>query len=248
METLIEVNDLEFYYGQNLIFSNVNFTIDKGDFVSLTGANGSGKSTLVNLLLGEKYPSSGYIKLFNQDIRAFNDWSKIGYVPQTGFGLSKDFPASCEEIVRTNLFSEIGLFKPARKIHKDMAIDALSLVGMKDYANRLIGQLSGGQIQRVMIARVLVNSPEIMILDEPSTGIDAKTVDELYKLLWKLNRDKNITILMVTHDMENTIDYSNRILCLEEGSLLELDKMEYKKELAHKHSHSKLGHISKRGN
>lgn len=248
MENIIEVNNLEFYYGQNLIFHNVNFLVKRGDFISFTGSNGSGKSTLVNLLLGEKNPSAGEIKLFDKDIRSFNDWSRIGYVPQTGFGLSKDFPASCEEIVRTNLFSEIGLFKPAGKTHKQMAIDALALVGMKDYANRLIGELSGGQIQRVMIARVLVNYPDIMILDEPTTGIDAETVEELYKLLWNINKDKNITIFMVTHDTENTIDYSNRILCLEEGSMLELDKMDLKDELAHKHIHPKLGDLNKRGN
>src|SRR5690625_1367485 len=109
MENVIEVNDLEFFYGQNLIFTDVSFNVGKGDFVSLIGANGSGKSTLLNLLLGEKSFTKGEIKIFNQDISEFKDWSRIGYVPQTGFGLSKDFPASCEEIVRTNLFSDIGL-------------------------------------------------------------------------------------------------------------------------------------------
>lgn len=244
---VIEASDLEFHYGQNLIFSNVNFNVQKGDFVSLIGANGSGKSTLLNLLLGEKSPSNGKIRLFNENIEDFKDWPRIGYVPQTGFGLSKDFPASCQEIVRTNLFPEIGLFKPGSKEHRDRVLDALELVNMKDYAKRLIGQLSGGQIQRVMIARVLVNNPDIMILDEPATGIDAETVRLLYELLWKLNKEKNITIVMVTHDTPNTIDYSNRIMCLEEGSLLELDKMDLKKELEHRHTHPELSNQNKEG-
>lgn len=248
MENVIEANNLEFYYGQNHIFSKVNFIIKKGDFVSLIGANGSGKSTLLNLLLGEKRPTDGQIKLFDEDIRNFSQWSRIGYVPQTGFGLSKDFPASCQEIVMTNLFPEIGLFKPASKTHKDKALEALDLVNMKEYAKSLIGELSGGQIQRVMIARVLVNNPDIMILDEPTTGIDSQTVDLLYNLLWKLNKEKNITIFMVTHDTENTIDYTNRTLCLEYGSLHELDKMELKRELEHRHIHPGLDYLNKRGN
>src|SRR5699024_9526382 len=113
--------------------------------------------------------------------------------------------------------------KPANKNHKEMVSYALELVGMEGYANKLISELSGGQFQRIMIARVLINNPDIMILDEPTTGIDGKTVETLYKLLWELNQS-NITILMVTHDTINTIDYTNRILCLEEGSLIELDK------------------------
>lgn len=248
MENVIEVDNLEFHYGQNLIFSHVNFIVKKSDFVSLIGANGSGKSTLLNLLLGEKNPSSGKIKLFNVDIEDFKDWPRIGYVPQTGFGLSKDFPASCEEIVRTNLFPEIGLFKLGNKKHRDKVLEALKLVNMQDYAKRLIGELSGGQIQRVMIARVLVNNPDIMILDEPTTGIDAETVKLLYELLWQLNKEKNITIVMVTHDTPNTIDYANRIMCLEEGSLLELNKMDLKKELAHRHTHPELSNLTKRRN
>lgn len=248
MGNVIEVKDLEFYYGNNLIFSNVNFNIKKGDFLSLIGANGSGKSTLLNLLLGEKTPTNGEIKLFNKDIRNFKDWPRIGYVPQSGFGFNKDFPASCGEIVRTNLFYQIGLFKPANRQHKKRVLEALELVGMEGYETKPISELSGGQMQRVMMARVLVNDPDIMILDEPTAGIDPKTVELLYDLLWNINRQYNITIIMVTHDTENTIDYTNRILCLEEGSLLELDKVDLKNELAHKHTHPKINHLNKRRN
>src|SRR5699024_5536747 len=110
--------------------SNVNFNIKRGDFTCLIGANGSGKSTLLNLLLGEKKPTNGEIKLFNENISNFMEWPRIGYVPQIGFGLSKDFPASCEEVIRTSLFPTIGLFKPANKNHKEMVSYALELVGM----------------------------------------------------------------------------------------------------------------------
>lgn len=247
MENIIEVKDLDFFYGNNLIFSNVNFNIKNGDFVSLIGSNGSGKSTLLNLLLAEKSPHKGEIKLFNEDIKHFKNWSKIGYVPQLGFGLNKDFPASCEEIVRTNLFSNIGLFKFPKRVHKDKVMAALDLVNMKHYSKQLFGELSGGQIQRVMIARVLVNDPEVMILDEPTTGIDAETVELLYELLYTLNREKEITIIMVTHDVSSIINYTNRTLCLEEGSLIELNKKDLQLELSHKHAHPKINHFHKRG-
>lgn len=248
MDNVIEANDLEFAYGKNLIFTNVNFNIKSGDFISLIGANGSGKSTLLNLILREQTPTKGNIKIFGQDIKDFKDWPRIGYVPQAGFGFNKDFPASCEEIVRTNLFSQIGLFKLSNKVHKKRVLEALQLVGMEEYAKKLFSELSGGQIQRVMIARVLVNNPDLMILDEPTTGIDSKTVGLLYELLSKLNLEKNITIVMVTHDTAKSIDYSNRFLCLEEGSLVELKKLDIQKELVHKHTHPRVNHVNKRGN
>lgn len=248
MKNVIEAKNLEFAYGKNIIFSNVNFQVNRGDFISLIGANGSGKSTLLNLLLGEKIPTKGTIKIFDQDIKDYKDWPRIGYVPQAGFGLNKEFPASCEEIVQTNLFSQIGLFRFSKKEHKKRVMEALEQVGMEEYAKSLFSELSGGQIQRVMIARVLVNNPDVMILDEPTTGIDGKTVELLYELLSRLNRKKNITIIMVTHDTAKSIDYSNRFLCLEEGSLLELDRHDIENELAHRHTHPRINHFNKRGN
>lgn len=248
MENIIEVNDLEFYYGNNLIFTNVNFNIKEGDFISLIGANGSGKSTLLKLILGEIRPLKGSIKILGKDSKDFKDWSRIGYVPQSGFGLDKEFPASCQEIVGTNLYSKIGLFKLPNKKHKKDIFDALALVGMDQFAKTMFSELSGGQMQRIMIARVLVNDPHILILDEPTSGIDTETIKLLFDLLFKLNIQKNITIIMVTHDTAETLNYSNRYLCLEEGSLLELGKPDIEKELSHRHSHPSIRKFDKRGN
>lgn len=248
MKNIIEVKNLDFYYGSNLIFTDVNFTIEKGDFISLIGANGSGKSTLLNLILGQVKPSRGSIKILGQDSNDFRDWSRIGYVPQSGFGLDRDFPASCQEIVSTNLYSKIGLFKLPNKKDKKDVLKALSLVGMDQYAKAMFSELSGGQMQRVMIARVLVNNPHIMILDEPTSGIDADTIRLLFDILSQLNRKRNITIIMVTHDTAETLNYSNRYLCLEEGSLLELEKSDIEKELSHRHSHPSIRKFNKRGN
>ncbi|NLZ82008.1 MAG: metal ABC transporter ATP-binding protein [Clostridiales bacterium] len=237
MKNIVEVHNLNFRYSNNHILENLEFSISPGDFVSLIGANGTGKSTLLKLLLGELLPTIGEIRLFDTNIHNFKDWSKIGYVPQNGLAGNADFPATVEEIVMANLFSQIGLFRFPNKKHKELVASTLELVGMSDYSKRMITQLSGGQLQRVLLARALVNSPELMILDEPTTGVDSTNVYSFYELLASLNKKKNLTIVMVSHDIARASIYASRTLCLEEGSLVELKKEEIIHELEHKHKH-----------
>jgi len=239
MSKIIEVDNISFHYGNEPVLSKVKFSVNKGEFVAIIGANGTGKSTLLRLILGELTPISGIIRLFEQNVEQFKSWPKIGYVPQNGFSTGVSFPATAEEIVKANLFSQIGLLKFPKKEHHDKTVEALELVDMKPYAKRLIGNLSGGQQQRVMLARVLVNNPQVMILDEPTTGVDANTVQSLYELLSRLNQEIGLTIIMVTHDIGRASDYVSRVLCLEEGSLMELDKDQIHEELSHKHKHPK---------
>lgn len=237
MSNIIEIDDLGFSYGNEPVFSKIGFSVYKGDFAAIIGANGAGKSTLLRLILGELVPNAGSVRLFGQDSRRFRDWPKIGYVPQAGQHANANFPATAEEIVRANLFSQIGLLRFPGKEHRDKVQRALELVGMEGYAKRMIGELSGGQQQRIMLARVLAGEPEIMILDEPTTGVDAQTVQSLYELLLRLNQEKGLTIVMVTHDIGRAAKYVSRILCLEEGSLVELGKTQIEEELLHKHKH-----------
>lgn len=236
MSNIFEVENLKFSYRDDTIFSDVSFKVQKGDFVSIIGSNGSGKSTLLRLLLGELSPSDGNIKIFGKDIKQFKDWSKVGYLSQIRLQ-SEDFPATVEEIVMTNLYSEIGLFRFPNKFHRKKVEQALELVDMLPYSKRMIGQLSGGQQQRVMLARVLIGNPELMILDEPTTGIDSQNVNTFYELLYKLNKETGLTILMVTHDLGRASNFVSRTLCLEEGSLVELDEDEIRLELSHRHKH-----------
>jgi len=237
MPKTIEVEDLSFSYGSEPVFTQISFSVYKGDFAAVIGSNGAGKSTLLRVILGELTPSGGNIRLFDQDIRQFGNWPKIGYVPQAGLQSSVNFPATAEEIVAANLFSQIGLFRFPKKEHREKTRSALELVGMEAYSKRLIGELSGGQQQRIMLARVLVNDPEIMLLDEPTTGVDARTVQSLYELLAQFNRETGLTIVMVTHDISRAANYVSRILCLEEGSLVELSKAQVETELSHRHKH-----------
>jgi zinc transport system ATP-binding protein len=233
----IETHNLSFRYGDEPIFSQIGFSLYKGDFAGVIGANGAGKSTLLRLFLGELDPTEGSIRLFDSDIRRFGAWHRIGYLAQSGLACGADFPATAEEIVTANLFSKIGFLRFTKKSHKEKAREALARVGMADCAGRMFGTLSGGQRQRVLLARVLVNEPELLLLDEPTNGVDAETVDSLLALLARLNRESDLTIAMVTHDIARALEYVSRIFCLEDGSMVELDKAQLLEELSHKHKH-----------
>jgi len=236
MINIFEVENLSFAYRNELIFSEVNFTVQKGDFVSIIGANGTGKSTLLKLLLGEISTLSGSIKILDKDVNDFKDWSKVGYLSQVRLQ-SENFPATVEEIVMTNLYSDIGMFRFPRKEHKGKVQEVLKLVDMADYSKRMIGELSGGQQQRVMLARLLINNPEIIILDEPTNGMDSINISSSYELLSNLNQTRGVTILIVTHDVNKVSNFVSRTLCLEEGSLVELEKSQVLLEISHRHKH-----------
>lgn len=248
MNMLMEITGLSFQYAKERIFTGVDFSVQEGDFIALIGPNGAGKSTLLKLLLGELTIQKGSIKLFGQDIHEFKQWPRLGYMPQTGMATGVNIPATVEEMVQANLFSQIGLMRLAKKEHREKVRAALSKVDMSGYGKSLFSQLSGGQQQRVLLARVLVNDPAIMILDEPTTGIDAKGVRELLDLLQNLNKNEKATILMVTHDMARTADVVTRTLCLEEGSLLELTECQLQRELTHRHHHHRPDVRTEEGN
>lgn len=227
----IEIKNLHFSYGKENVLDGVSLCLKEGRLAILAGENGAGKSTLLRLLLGElpigeshkgdheEGSSDGSIEILGQDIRQFKDWSSISYVPQNGMGGWKDFPASVEEIVRANLYKQIGLFRFAGKKERQQVRAALAQVGMEEYQNRLIGRLSGGQQQRVLLARALVNEPKLLILDEPTSALDEKNASHFYRLLKKINAEKRITVLMVTHDLKRASSYADGIWVLEDGKV-----------------------------
>ncbi|MDR3121614.1 MAG: ABC transporter ATP-binding protein [Clostridiales bacterium] len=234
---MISAENLSFRYRDEPIFSKISFSVERGGFVAITGANGSGKSTLLRVALGELAPFEGGIRLFGTDAREFSDWPKIGYLPQSSASIGTGFPATAEEAVRANLFSRIGFMRFAGRTHTAKARDALALVDMAAHAKRLLGELSGGQRQRVMLARLLVGEPELLLLDEPTTGVDVRTVRSLFELLAKLNRESGLTVVIVTHDIGRASQYVSKTLCLEDGSLVELGRTQMDEELQHRHKH-----------
>lgn len=240
MESIVEVNNMHFAYNGEFILRNIDFKIKSSDFVSLIGSNGSGKSTLIKLILGELAPKEGRVKVLGKNPKEFKEWHRIGYVPQNGTQSINNFPASAQEIVQANLFSQIGLLRFPKKEHSIKTQKALQLVGMSKHSKDLVGSLSGGQQQRILLARALVNDPEILILDEPTVGVDDYTVESFYNLIRELNDKLDITILIVTHDVDRISKYVTRVFCLETATLVELSKEEVIDELTHKHKHPSI--------
>lgn len=214
MNRVIEVRNVSFGYGEKLVLNNVSFSVDRKDFMGIIGPNGSGKSTMIKLLLGMMEPVGGEIELFGESIKRFNQWHRIGYISQKANAFNTSFPATVEEVVGANLYSKVGLFKRLGRPEKEEIRKALEQVGMQDFRHRLIGNLSGGQQQRVFIARVLVSKPDILFLDEPTVGIDAKSEDAVYCLLARLNKELGITIVMVTHDISAITAHASKLACM----------------------------------
>ena len=240
MQTVINVEQLSKSYGNLLAVDKLSLSVKRGTVYGLLGANGAGKSTLLKLLLGELSPSSGAVRLLGQDTARFRNWRRLGYVPQDGLARHTDFPASVEEVVLANLSGEIGLLRFPRQEHRERVRQALELVGMAGYGRRLIGALSGGQRQRVLLARALISRPEVMLLDEPTSGMDLQSGENFYRLLAGLNRDHGLTILMVGHDVDRVCSYVSTLYCLEEGTLAELTPGQVRRERAGLHRHSDM--------
>ncbi len=211
---IVTVENMSFAYGKDNVLTDVNLVIEEQEYVGIIGANGAGKSTLMKLILGQLAPTKGEVRV---------EAKSIGYVPQVGFRKVSDFPANVEEVVMTGIYPEIGMFHFPGKQHRKRVAEALALVGMQEHRKRMLRELSGGQQQRVLIARALIHEPELLVLDEPLTGIDKEAGELLYLLLDRLNRERGMTILMVTHNMEQVARYTNRFYHVKNGGV-HLDK------------------------
>src|SRR5699024_775692 len=213
-ESIIRLENINFSYDSKVVLKNVNLDIKRGTFMGLVGPNGGGKTTIIKILLGLIEPDSGQVFINNQPIDKFKDWNKIGFVSQKANTFNKGFPATVFEVVSMGLTAKLGYLKFFNKKAKQQVLHAIDQVGMSEYAYRNIGDLSGGQQQRVFIARALVSEPDILILDEPTVGIDFKNVERFYELLHKLNTEQNITMLLITHDTGAMTNYATNIVCL----------------------------------
>ncbi|MFD1849462.1 metal ABC transporter ATP-binding protein [Oceanobacillus bengalensis] len=213
-EVVVSMENVSYAYEQKIVLDSVNFEIPKGAFMGLVGPNGGGKTTLIKLILGQLKPNEGSIKLLNEPIEKFKDRNKIGFVSQKANSFNKGFPATVFEVVSTGLTAKIGYFKFFNKKHKEKILHAIEQVGMLEYAYENIGNLSGGQQQRVFIARALVNDPRLLILDEPTVGVDVENVKRFYELLKQLHENNNITLLLVTHDTGTMTEHATDIVCL----------------------------------
>jgi zinc transport system ATP-binding protein len=205
-DSIISMDQVSFHYEGRNVIDRLDLTILQRDFVGLIGSNGAGKTTLLKLIVGLLKPSSGHIRLFGQPISEFNGWDRIGYVPQKNT-LNPLFPATVKEIVMSGLYGKNRMLKRITSADQIKCKEALHAMGIEDLADNRIGRLSGGQQQRVFLARSLINNPELLILDEPTIGIDAETQESFFHMIKHMHQRHNITFLMVSHDVEMMQSY-----------------------------------------
>lgn len=206
MQEVVRIDKLSYSYETVLSLDNVSFTVYQGDFLGIIGPNGAGKTTLFHCMVGLINNYQGQLKIFGQDIRKSKKLlQKIGYVPQRKF-IDQGFPVIVKEIVSLGAIGK----KPLSRIEA-----AIKTVGLLEEKNRRIGNLSAGQQQRVIIAKALVNDPLLLILDEPTIGIDVETQNKFYALLTELNRERKITIVWSSHDMNAVEKFANKVACID---------------------------------
>jgi len=213
MDALVEIRNLSAGYGQNIVLRDVNLSIQQFDFVGVIGPNGGGKTTLLKALLGLLSPISGEIN-FSESMTEGNS-HRIGYLPQIN-NIDRKFPVTVFDVVRSGLMSRKRLTGRYNSTENDRANDLMEEMGISGIRMKAIGELSGGQIQRALLCRALVNNPKLLILDEPNTYVDNRFERELYEKLKVLN--EKLAILLVSHDLGTISTYVKSYACVN-GSL-----------------------------
>ena len=221
MAMQLKCKNLILGYDGTCIIQDLNFMVSNGDYLCILGENGSGKSTLMKALLGLNPPMSGEINFCGDTSK-----NQIGYLPQQTL-VQKDFLASVQEIVQSGCISRCGLRFFYNKQEKQLASDMMEKLEIKHLAKSCYRELSGGQQQRVLLARALCSARKMLLLDEPVTGLDAKATHEMYELIANLNQKDNITIIMISHDIQASIKYASHILHIGGKQLFYGSKTEY---------------------
>jgi len=195
---------------------NVNLQVHEGDFLGLIGPNGSGKTTMINTILSLVKPTTGSVKLFGEPLNRKN-LRRIGYVPQKTILSDTIFPSTVFETVLMGRVVHAGILHGYGRADYQKVEDELEHLSINDLRDRKIGELSGGQSQRVLLAKALASDPELLILDEPTSSVDTRSAAEFYDTLEHLNRDHRITVMLVSHDIGLVTKFSNRVACLNGG-------------------------------
>jgi len=232
---VITLNNITFGYNSGTVLNNISFTVQQGEFVVMVGPNGAGKSTLLKIVAGLIEPASGSVLIDDQSVAKAARQGIIGYVPQHYAQNTVAFPATVAEIVALGLVNRQD--KVTSKGAKHIVNHMLEMVGAEQLKDRRIGELSGGQQQRIMVARALAGNPQLLLLDEPTSGIDYTASARIYKLLSQLNSTLKITILMVSHDLENAISFAAKVACINRNLCFYGDNEEFRS------SHASMKHL-----
>jgi zinc transport system ATP-binding protein len=215
----VELRGVSFAYEGGLpVLGDVDLAITPGELVAIAGPNGGGKTTLVRLVLGLERPGQGQALLFGEPAHRFSRRAELGYLPQRA-QLGSEAPATVREVVAAGRLVRSGLVGPLRAAHRRAVDDAIERVGLGGLADRPLTRLSGGQQQRAFIAKALAAEPSLLVLDEPTTGVDAEAQEALARLLDRLHRELNVTVLYVSHEFGAVERYVERLV-LVRGSIV----------------------------
>ncbi len=206
----IDIEAVCLSYGDVSILENVSLSVKEREFLAIFGPNGGGKTTLLKVLLGFVKPEHGRVEIFGRPPAEAREL--IGYVPQI-LRFDRQFPISVLEIVLMGCVSKTTLWGTYPRDFKTRALEVLALVGMEEFASQSFGTLSGGQLQRVLLARALMGNPQLLILDEPIASVDQAAKEEIYRILLELKT--KTTIIMVTHDLQSILQKCDRLLCVQ---------------------------------
>lgn len=218
MNHIIELKNVTCGYGGKVVFKNLSLKLEKGQFAGIVGPTGSGKSTLLKTILGIVKPMRGKIRLLNQEVNKLSPGT-VGYVPQLET-IDWDFPITVVQVIMMGLYNRMGFLPWLGKKDKMSVYELMERLGIKDCAPHAIRDLSGGQQQRAFLARALIGNPEILVLDEPTVGIDVKTQHEVLHILSELNND-GVTIIITTHDLNAVAAHLPWIICFNNGLVAE---------------------------
>jgi len=214
-EHCVKVSNVSFAYGNEPVLEDISFEVKRGDYLGIIGPNGGGKTTLLKIILGLLKPQSGRVSVFGQDVYQLKgERAHIGYVPQRASQVDANFPATVREVVASGRTARVGLFRRFSR-EDNQAIDrALELAGMAKYRDTLINALSGGERQRAFIARALAGESQIIILDEPTVGVDVTAQEQFYAFLADLNHKYGLTVILVSHDIDVVNNEVHTLLCV----------------------------------
>jgi zinc transport system ATP-binding protein len=211
--SVVAVRDASFSYGELPVLESITLAIERGEFLAVLGPNGSGKSTLLRLITGILAPQSGEVLVFGRKAAELGaERRRIGYLPQVGT-IDFQFPVTALQVVTMGLYPSLGPGRYPDRAARETARQALAKVGVEGLASRPLAELSGGQRQRVLLARCLVNGPELILLDEPTSGVDTASTEALYELLRALQQG-GATLVVVSHDIAVITTYVDRVACL----------------------------------
>ncbi|CUH96212.1 hypothetical protein P22_2301 [Propionispora sp. 2/2-37] len=213
----VKVNHISFSYGSNPVLEDITMTVEDGEFLAVFGPNGAGKSTLLKIIAGVLLPDKGKIEVCERELLKARRNGMISYVPQNYGKNTSDFPITVAEVVALGLVSGKYSYGYRKKVSQHIIEHMLELVQAADLRDRRIGELSGGQQQRVMVAMALAKNPKLLLLDEPTSGIDYAASHRIYELLGTLNKNLGITVIMISHDIKNAAVWATSVACINRG-------------------------------